>query len=46
MQQLGNTYSYAASVRYITRMSFNPKAATGMMGFRCAYDVSNNDTIQ
>lgn len=39
MQQLGNTYSYAASVRYITRMSFNPKTTTGMVGFRCAYDA-------
>ncbi|NBB76183.1 MAG: SUMF1/EgtB/PvdO family nonheme iron enzyme [Bacteroidetes bacterium] len=46
MQQLGNIYSYAASVRYITRMSFNPKAATGMMGFRCAYDVSETNQIQ
>lgn len=40
MQQLGNTYSYAASVRYITRMSFNPKMTTGMVGFRCAYDAA------
>ncbi|MDZ7721101.1 MAG: formylglycine-generating enzyme family protein [Balneolaceae bacterium] len=39
MQKLGNTYSYAASVRYITRMSFNPKMTTGMVGFRCAYDA-------
>lgn len=42
MQQLGNTYSYAASVRYITRMSFNPKMTTGMVGFRCAYDAKKN----
>lgn len=42
MQQLGNTYSYAASVRYITRMSFNPKTTTGMVGFRCAYDAPTN----
>ena len=42
MQQLGNTYSYAASVRYITRMSFNPKTTTGMVGFRCAYDAKIN----
>lgn len=42
MQQLGNTYSYAASVRYITRMSFNPKTTTGMVGFRCAYDTLKN----
>lgn len=42
MQQLGNTYSYAASVRYITRMSFNPKTTTGMVGFRCAYDAPAN----
>ncbi|HMB41278.1 MAG TPA: formylglycine-generating enzyme family protein [Balneolaceae bacterium] len=38
MQQLGSVYSYAASVRYITRMSFNAKTVTGMVGFRCAYD--------
>lgn len=42
MQQLGNIYSYAASVRYITRMSFNPKTTTGMVGFRCAYDSPLN----
>lgn len=42
MQLLGNTYSYAASVRYITRMSFNPKTTTGMVGFRCAYDAPTN----
>lgn len=42
MQQLGNSYSYAASVRYITRMSFNPKTTTGMVGFRCAYDAPTN----
>lgn len=38
MQQLGSVYSYAASVRYITRMSFNAKTVTGMVGFRCAYN--------
>lgn len=38
MQQLGSVYSYAASVRYITRMSFNARSTTGMLGFRCAYD--------
>lgn len=43
MQKLGNTYSYAASVRYITRMSFNPKTTTGMVGFRCAYDSNKTD---
>lgn len=43
MQKLGNTYSYAASVRYITRMSFNPKTTTGMVGFRCAYDNDKTD---
>lgn len=43
MQQLGNTYSYAASVRYITRMSFNPKTTTGMVGFRCAYDATKTN---
>lgn len=39
MQQLGNAYSYAASIRYITRMSHSPQSATATMGFRCAYDV-------
>ncbi|MCH2450789.1 MAG: formylglycine-generating enzyme family protein [Gracilimonas sp.] len=39
MNTLGSVYSYAASIRYITRMSFNPKITTGMVGFRCAYDV-------
>lgn len=38
MNTLGSVYSYAASIRYITRMSFNPKIITGMVGFRCAYD--------
>lgn len=38
MQTLGSVYSYAASIRYITRMSFNAKVTTGMVGFRCAYD--------
>lgn len=41
MQQLGSVYSYAASVRYITRMSFNARSTTGMLGFRCAYDFSD-----
>jgi formylglycine-generating enzyme required for sulfatase activity len=40
MNTLGSVYSYAASIRYITRMSFNAKITTGMVGFRCAYDVS------
>ncbi|MDZ7805606.1 MAG: formylglycine-generating enzyme family protein [Gracilimonas sp.] len=39
MQTLNSIYSYAASIRYITRMSFNPKITTGMLGFRCAYDT-------
>lgn len=39
MQQAGNLYSYAASVRYMTRMSFTPQTTTGMIGFRCAYDA-------
>lgn len=38
MNTLGSVYSYAASIRYITRMSFNPKITTGMVGFRCGYD--------
>ncbi len=44
LQQLGNIYSYAASIRYITRMSFNPKTTTGMVGFRCAYDISDSES--
>lgn len=39
MNTLGSVYSYAASIRYITRMSFNAKITTGMVGFRCAYNV-------
>lgn len=41
MQQLGNAYSYAASIRYITRMSFNPKSTNSTVGFRCAYDADS-----
>ena len=40
MQKLGNAYSYAASIRYITRMSFSPKSTNSTVGFRCAYDVA------
>lgn len=43
MQQLGNAYSYAASIRYITRMSYSPKSTTATMGFRCAYDDANKE---
>lgn len=32
-------YSYAMSIRFITRMSFSPTSTTGMLGFRCAYDT-------
>jgi len=39
MQKLGNAYSYAASIRYITRMSFSPKSTNSTVGFRCAYNV-------
>ena len=39
MQKMGSAYSYAASVRYITRMSYSPESTTGVMGFRCAYDT-------
>jgi len=39
MQKLGSAYSYAASIRYITRMSFNPKSTNSTVGFRCAYNV-------
>lgn len=35
-------YTYAMSIRYITRMSFGPETATGMLGFRCAYDSGEN----
>jgi len=41
MQQLGNAYSYAASIRYITRMSYRPVTTTATMGFRCAYDIND-----
>src|SRR5690625_5423819 len=39
MQQAGNLYSYAASVRYMTRMSFTPQTTTGMIGLLFAYDA-------
>lgn len=35
-------YSYAMSIRYLTRMSFSATNTTGMMGFRCAYDQTDN----
>lgn len=38
MQGDPSVYSYAMSIRYITRMSFKPNTTTGMLGFRCAYD--------
>jgi formylglycine-generating enzyme required for sulfatase activity len=38
MQGDPTVYSYAMSIRYITRMSFKPESTTGMLGFRCAYD--------
>ena len=41
MQGDASVYSYAMSIRYITRMSFKPKSATGMLGFRCAYDMNS-----
>jgi formylglycine-generating enzyme len=37
-------YSYAMSIRYITRMSFRPVSTTGMLGFRCAYDIEPETT--
>jgi formylglycine-generating enzyme required for sulfatase activity len=46
MQQLGNAYSYAASIRYITRMSFNPKSTNSTVGFRCAYDLETIDETE
>lgn len=39
MQGDNTIYSYAMSIRFITRMSFNPVSTTGMLGFRCAYNV-------
>ncbi|MFO7845805.1 MAG: formylglycine-generating enzyme family protein [Balneolaceae bacterium] len=38
-------YSYAMSIRYVTRMSFKPTSTTGMLGFRCAYDSGNETEI-
>lgn len=38
MHENNNTYSYAQSIRYVTRMSFSATGTTGMLGFRCAYD--------
>lgn len=39
MQGDSSLYGYAMSIRYITRMSFKPTSTTGMLGFRCAYDL-------
>lgn len=38
-------YSYAMSIRFITRMSFKPTSTTGMLGFRCAYDVTKEHEL-
>lgn len=46
MQQLGNAYSYAASIRYITRMSFDARSTNSTVGFRCAYDVETVENKQ
>lgn len=46
MQNGSGIYSYAASVRYITRMSFNAKSTTGMLGFRCAYDIDQTKRLE
>lgn len=46
MQQLGNAYSYAASIRYITRMSYKPQTAVATMGFRCAYNGPSKSTLK
>lgn len=45
MQGDNSIYSYAMSIRYITRMSFNATSTTGMLGFRCAYDNPINNKI-
>lgn len=46
MKDGSGIYSYAASIRYITRMSFNAKSTTGMLGFRCAYDSEHTKKEQ
>ncbi len=38
LQGDSSLYSYAMSIRYLTRMSFKPTSSTGILGFRCAYD--------
>ncbi|MEX0685529.1 MAG: formylglycine-generating enzyme family protein [Balneolales bacterium] len=44
MQENNSIYSYAQSLRYVTRMSFSASSTTGLLGFRVAYDlpVSNH----
>lgn len=42
LQENNNIYSYAQSVRYVTRMSFSATGTTGMLGFRCVYDGPDN----
>lgn len=46
MQGNSTIYGYAMSIRYITRMSFKPTSTTGMLGFRCAYDLPEIESGQ
>ncbi len=46
LQGQGTQYNYARVIRTLTRMSFKPHTATGMIGFRCAYDLSETSTTE
>lgn len=40
----GSQYNYARVIRTLTRINFKPHTTTGMIGFRCAYDLSKTTT--
>lgn len=40
----GSQYNYARVIRTLTRMNFKPHTTTGMIGFRCAYDLPESAT--
>lgn len=42
----GTQYNYARVIRTLTRMNFKPHTATGMIGFRCAYETSTTNIAE
>ncbi|MEX0895270.1 MAG: formylglycine-generating enzyme family protein [Balneolaceae bacterium] len=45
LQGDGTLYNYARVIRTLTRMSFKPQTVTSMIGFRCAYDSTENSEL-